>query len=788
MKEIKKSNLKFRIIMLIIIILIYIVASIFIIHMMIVRDSPKAEDGLLAATMNHIMEGPFNMKPFPVESLFIIIGLGTLIPIYLWDTKKKAQERKHYDPDTVQGDAKWLKGAFLRDYNMRFTEPFGQPTHDGKNNMILSKEMFMSLDNRGIADHNNHNSRNANVFVIGGSGSGKTFGLVGPNIMQANTSYVITDPSGELYANYGYFLENQGYHVKCLNLDHMDRGNHYNPFNYIHSDKDVTVLVTTIIANTTPPNQKAGDPFWEKTEITLLNAVIAFLYRYASKDKQNFTSVMNMIRAAEVNEQDDSYQSKLDLMFEKIAVSDPNSFALKQYRNFKQGAGKTMKSILISVLTRLNSFDLEDVARLTSTDDMDLDTIGDKKTAIFVIIPTGETTFNYIASLMYSQLFQRMYHYCENTSVFSQVVYDKNGEVVRTFRAENEDESTKIAEVKAKTFLEKAQKAKLEHDTIYDMWKLTAEDGSVLGYRRTQEEAEKTLTDLKGGWYARLGKRRLPIHVRFLLDEFANTGKIPEFPTKVSTIRKYEISTTIILQSITQLKNMYKEEWETLSGNCDNALYLGGGADESSTKWVSELIGKETRAVMNNSFSNGSSSMSINRQGAELFSASQLREMDEQECVVIQKSLSPYRGPKYNATEHPNWKWCDGTRVYTFNRDRASNIYRDYQKAGEIGFETIALNTSSHGEVEKETPKEEAVKEVKNKISKARAEEFKENVDAGGKQVIEEPKEISTENSLDKAMKAETAEDIKERASSLIEDNEMIASDEIEYIEVHAGT
>ena len=344
MKKKKKSKLPY----VLIITPIYLFICLFIIHFFLVKQEGAVSGGdVFGAAFKDMFTQPFAIFPIPPEALLIIFALSVIVPLFMYETVRRAKDRAHYDPDTVQGSSKWLVGEFLEDYNTRFTEPFGKPTHEGKNNMILSQEMFQSLDNRGIAEHNNYNSRNINVFVIGGSGAGKSFGLVGPNVMQANCSYIVTDPSGELFTNYGHFLEKEGYKVKCFNLDHMDRGNHYNPFNYVHSDKDIAILVTTLIKNTTPPEQHAGDPFWEKTEVLLLNALIAFLWHYGSKAEQNFSSVMKLLRAAGVDENDASYESKLDLLFNDVRKVEPNSYAVSQYDSFKMGAGK--KTLMYSM-------------------------------------------------------------------------------------------------------------------------------------------------------------------------------------------------------------------------------------------------------------------------------------------------------------------------------------------------------------------------------------------------------------------------------------------------------
>lgn len=768
-------------------IIVYLFLVFYILHFFIMqRETDLSFGKLFGAAWEDLLKQPFAILPLPMNGVLIILGMTVIGALLGIDMVKQAQLRKHYDPDTVNGDSKWLLDEFLEDYDRRFTEPFGEKGHDGKGNMILSHDMFMSLDNRGIGDHNNHNSRNANVFAVGGSGAGKTFGLVGPNIMQANCSYVITDPSGELFQNYGTFLERQGYRIKCFNLDHMEWGNHYNPLSYLETDKDIAVLVTTLITNTTPPDQKGGDPFWEKSEVALLNALIAYLVHYCEPIERNFSAVMELLRLAEVNENDDQAESPLDLLFKDIETIDENSYALKQYRTFKMGAGKTLKSILISVSVRLQSFDLEDVANLTDTDDIDLHSIGDERTALFVIIPTGEKTFNFLASMMYAQLFQMSYTYCENTAIFSQCVYDSNNELIRTFRANSEMESERVAKIKAEGFLEKARTATVEHNEEYSLYMIRARDGTCLCYRRTEEDANNALQALQNGYVKRLNKKRLPIHLRFLLDEFANTGKIPEFQEKVATIRKYEISVTIILQSLQQMKNLFENEWEAISGNCDNTIYLGGGADLTTTEWISKLIGKETRTVMNGSVKDGHMEMSYNRTGVELYTPEQLRTMPEDECIVLQKSLDPYRGLKFKATEHKNWKFCDGHERYVFNGERQANLYAEYIRAGEIGLEEADLNMTGHGTPVEDSPEESEVKDAKNKIGEEHAREIRDNMDADGNPIIGGP-ETAEAAPIAERMKVTESEHLKETETSLVEDNELDLYDDFEFGSMSAG-
>ena len=583
----------------IVIAVIYLFVCLLYIHILVAKEDLRVS-GLaeqISAGIDSLTTRPLAIFPLPehaLRNILLATVIGGLLALMFYSSSKS---KRHYNSDTVQGDAKWLKD--LTAYNKKFTEPFGKKSHDGPNNMILSQDLYMSMDNQKIR-------RNMNVFVIGGSGAGKSYNLVGPNLMQANCSYVITDPSGGLFKEYGTFFEYKGYNVKCFNLDHMDRGNHYNPFNYIHSDQDIEILVTTLISNTTPPDKKGGDPFWEKSETALLVALIAYLYHYTNKASQNFSNVMRLMRAADIDENDSAAKSALDYLFDDIEKEDPDSFAVKQYKTFKMGAGKTLKGILISCAVRLQAFDLKDVADLTDTDDIDLDSVGDEKTALFIIIPTGEKTFNFLASMMYSQLFQRLYGYCENTAPYSQLVLDADRQLWKTFRAASpEDKKRAVAEAEA--WFARAKKAKIVKNKEYGWYEMRTSRGELAGYRGTKAEAEKALKKLQGGSVISNSTQsnhgqRVPVHVRMMLDEFANTGKIPEFSEKVATIRKYEISVTIILQSLQQMKNLYKDDWETISGNCDNTIYLGGGADTVTT---CDLLGYEKCPLEENTISSG---------------------------------------------------------------------------------------------------------------------------------------------------------------------------------------
>ena len=519
-----------------------------------------------SAAINSITSNPFNFEiteeGFKTLGVFLFIGaVATALLIF------DGQRNKQTMPGKESGSAKWNDN--LSDYNKKYTEPFGQKINDGEGNMILTQNVFLSMNSKKTRMNNN-------ILVIGGSGSGKSRFLVKPNVLQANSDYVITDPAGELLSSTAHFLENQkGYKIKVFNLVEMAKSDQYNPFNYIRDDLGVLMMINCLIKNTNPGGKSGGDPFWEKSETALLQALCFYLIKYCPKHQQNFTSVMKLLRAAEVDENDPTKKSKLDRIFDEVAVKDPGSIALKQYLTFKMGAGKTLKSILISCSVRLTVFNMKEIESLTKEDTIDLASFGhsDSPQALFVIIPAADDTYNFLVSMMYSQLFETLYYI---------------------------------------------------GDTEY------ADRGS-----------------------------QLPRPVRFLLDEFANIGEIPGFTKKLATMRKYNISCTIILQGLAQLKTMYKDDWETVTSNCDSLLYLGG-QELSTTKEISERLGKSTIIVRNNSRSRGgkgSSSLNFQRTGRELMSTDEIMHMPKDECILFINGLAAFYEKKFEYTKHKNYKY-----------------------------------------------------------------------------------------------------------------------------------
>lgn len=557
-------------------------------HYFTITSMPQYKDAswfdTFPATKAHIQEHPFAIFPIPSQTwtgLLLILIVGMM----LW---VKEQKKKKQAPGEEEGSAKWNDA--ISSYNKKFTDP------KDKQNMILTQEIKLSMDGRKTR-------RNNNILVVGGSGAGKSRFFVKPNVLQANSSYVVTDPSGELLESTGYFMEKKaGYRVRIFNLVQMEFSDHYNPFHYIHTDEDVLAMITTLIRNTTPSGASKGDPFWEKSETALLEAICFYLYYEVREEDQNFSNVMRMMLLAKVKENQEDYKSTLDIMFEQLEKRNPNHIAVKYYKIFKMGAGKTLKSILISATTRLGAFNLGRVQNLTNVDTIDLSTIGDEKTILYVVIPSADSTYNFLVSMMYSQLFSSLY-----------------------FHAENDSEVCK--------------------------------------------------------------HKRLPYEVRFLLDEFANIGEIPDFEKKLATMRKYAISCSIILQNLSQLKTMYKDAWESIIGNCDSFLFLGG-QEQTTLETVSKKLGKRT--IIENGYSRsrggqGSRSESENLKGRDLMTPDEISRMDNNCCILFIRGLFPFFCHKYDYPRHPNYKWTGD------NKDEYLYDYRDASRFKVAGAETAKI-------------------------------------------------------------------------------------------------
>lgn len=568
-----------------------------------------------------------------------------------WDHQTEREMRKHDNPDTVNGEAHLMTLEELQDYQKNMCDPIGKPEYDGKNNMILSKDIRLAID--GFRTR-----RNCNVLTIGGSGAGKSRFFAAPNILQFNTNFVITDPSGELRNDYAKALENAGYEILTLDITDVYRSNRYNPFHYIKEEKDVFILVNTLIKNTTPPKSSSGDPIWENGEKLILEALILYLWHTADESEQTFENVVKMINMAEIDENDATAQSPLDVLFAKLAEQDPENLAVEQYKTFKIAAGKTMKSFLISVGTRMEKFKLSDICYLTGTDDFHFENFADGKKALFIIIPTADTTFNFIVSMLYSQLFTTLYYYVETRAEYGYCAKLGQHNIVKVIQAESRKDS-KRAKKEITAFRNEVRAGlKKEWNDQKKYFEIrTEKTNQLVAWRGTAEAADRLMEKLPDMKIEKCA-RRCPYHVRFILDEFANIGQIPNFSEKLATIRKYEISCAIIIQALSQLKKLYEDDWNSITANCDTKLFLG--CDDTETiEWLLKMLGKKTTTVEQTSYQgNGNGSTSYNKSSLEILTIDQISMMQDDECLVRIRGKRPYYGKKYELTEHPNYAYA----------------------------------------------------------------------------------------------------------------------------------
>ena len=480
----------------------------------------------------------------------VCCGAGLRLAVYL-----RGKNAKKYRHGMEYGSARWGTPKDI--------EPFMAPKFE--DNIILTKTERLMMSNR---PPDPKNARNKNVLVVGGSGSGKTRFWLKPNLLQCHSSYVVTDPKGTIVLECGNVMLKNGYKVRILNTINFKKSMHYNPFSYVHSEKDILKLVTTLMTNTKGEGS-GGDPFWEKSERLLLTALIAYLHYEAPVEEQNFATLLEMLNTMQVLEDDEEYQNPVDLLFEELGKKKPNSFAVRQYKLYKLAAGKTAKSILISCGARLAPFDIQELRDLTMYDELQLDTLGDKKTALFLIMSDTDSTFNFLISMVYTQLFNLL---CDKA------------------------------------------------DDVY------------------------------GG--------KLPIHVRCLIDECANIGQIPNLEKLVATIRSREVSACLVLQARSQLKAIYKDNADTIVGNMDSQIFLGG-SEPTTLKDLSEMLGKETIDAFNTSDTRGNSpsyGTTFQKMGHELLSRDELAVLDGGKCILQLRGVRPFLSDKYDLTQHPNYK------------------------------------------------------------------------------------------------------------------------------------
>ena len=514
----------------------------------------------------------------------LCVGVAAAIAIRL-AVYIKGKNAKKFRKNLEYGSARWGTAEDIK--------PYVDPAFE--NNIILTQTERLTMNSR---PKDPKTARNKNVLIVGGSGSGKTRFWLKPNLLQCTsktypTSFVVTDPKGDIVVSCGHALQKNGYQIKILNSLNFKKSMHYNPFAYIHSEKDILKLVTTLIANTKGEG-KAGDDFWVKAETLLYSALIGYIHYEAPVEEQNFSTLIEFINAMEVREDDEDFKNPVDLMFDELKKRKPDHFAVRQYAKFKLSAGKTAKSILISCGARLAPFDIKELRDLMAYDEMELDTIGDKKTALFLIMSDTDSTFNFVIAILQSQL--------------TNLLCDKA-------------------------------------DDVY------------------------------GG--------RLPVHVRFILDEFANIGQIPQFDKLIATIRSREISASIILQSQSQLKAIYKDNADTIVGNCDTMLFLGG-KEKTTLKEISEILGKETIDSFNTSENRGkeiSHGLNYQKLGKELMTQDEIATMDGGMCILQLRGVRPFFSKKYDITKHPRYKYLsDADKKNTFDVERYIRVQRKKKK------------------------------------------------------------------------------------------------------------
>ena len=522
----------------------------------------------LSNAINHPFSFHWCKDTFKTIFIFLLIyGIG--IGIY-YSTRRNYRKQEEY------GSAKWANPKTI---NKKYADK------DMSQNKILSQNVCIGLNGK-------KHRRNLNTLVIGGSGAGKTRFYGKPNIMQCNTSYVILDPKGEILRDTGALLEKEGYIIRVIDLINMNRSHGYNPFTYIKDDKDVLKLITNLIRNTTPKNSQSTDPFWEKSETALLEALCLYLLNEAPEDEQNFSMIMEMIVAADPKEDDEDYMSPLDYLFYDLEKVKPESLAVKQYKIYKQAAGKTAKSILISVGVRLAAFNLESIMSLTCHDELELEKMGERKTALFAVIPDNDSTFNFLIGMLYTQLFQMLYYSAD-------ILH--NGE--------------------------------------------------------------------------------LPVPVHFVMDEFANVALPDEFDKLLATMRSRQIFVSIIIQNLAQIKALYKDAWESIVGNCDELYYLGGN-EQSTHKFMSEYLGKETldtNTYGKSSGKSGSYSTNYQQAGRELLTADEVRLLNNDYALLFIRGELPIMDKKYDILKHPNVKYTKDGSGITYYHNEIRHTIDDWQ-------------------------------------------------------------------------------------------------------------
>lgn len=696
--------------------------------------------------VDHMTVSPLGIMPFTkytLVNILILTGVFGVGLTYFWfDAKRRDFDRY------ASGNAAFFTD--MKSYNKKYNSPFGNPKDTtGYDNVILAKDLYLSMDTKKTR-------KNLHQIVFGGSGTGKSYSLIKPNGLQMNSSYIFTDPKGELLEELAYPLEENGYEIKVFNVSDMEKSLCYNPYAYIRDANGVRTMVNCIIDNTRGEDAaKGGDnSFWEDSMRALLQAISFYLIETMPPEQRNFTNVMKMLRLASVDENNSNSKSPLDLIFDEYEKENPESMAVKSYKTFRIGSGKTLKNILITCMTRLDVFNMESVGKLTCRDTLKLDEIGRKKQALFIIVPTADKTYNFLAATLYTQLFETLYYLVENEYPESYYLQDKND-----------------------TFLVSKDKSELEVKkkmlSTAEIYKDPFTKRYVVRDSVTETEIESFLTEKSATWFLEhaggkivRGRRTLPYDVRFMLDEFANIGRIPGFVEKISTMRSYKMWCTIILQNLKQLENMYDKNAGTIIGNCDTFIFLGSQEKEMIT-YMQEMMGKTTKRQRSESINNGKQAGSSSYQStqANLMEFNEIREMGDDDCIVFLKGLKPFKSTKFNYREHPMWKYTGDANddfKYRIPYRTTMNDPKDDQKVVDLEIERRQKKDGDEAVITKPI----SVETVLDKVCEGDPKKIKDRVSIDG--AVEKVAETEKEKKLSETQKERAESEIADEESSNI--------------------
>jgi type IV secretory pathway TraG/TraD family ATPase VirD4 len=657
----------------------YLIVLYFTFHMGIVRDgTEKNPFEVMQKAMAHLQSKP--LAVFPMSTYTFTYALSGTVIFWLLYLYIYILEKQRFADKNVGGSAEWYTD--MEGYNKKYTSPFGEkktqkgywdnPEHI-MDNVILAKDLYLSMNGKKTR-------RTIHQVVFGGSGAGKSYSVVKPNGLQMNSNYIFTDPKGELLEDLAKPLEDNGYEIKVFNLSDMKKSLCYNPYCYIRDENGVHQMVNCIVENTKKEGSSPGDQIWDDSMTVLLEAISFFMMEELPIERCNLSTAMDLIRLAQVDENNTSAKSDLDNIFDNLEKKNknagkPESMATKRYKEFRIASGKTLKSVLITTLTRLSVFDYEDVKNLMSTDTIHLEELGCKRQALFIIIPAAETAFNFLAATLYTQLFETLYWQVENKFPSSYLLSDGTD----TYLWEDTEE-----EIREKQKLIPNSKIQFEKNRY-----VVRNGDKVIESFSTEKSAQWFLSHVSGKIIQ--GERTLPYNVRFILDEFANVGKIPGFVEKLSTMRSYKLWCTIILQNLGQLKKMWGDDMSTIIGNCDIFTFLGS-QEKEMLEYIQTMLGSTTKrqknTTLNTGRQQGKMSESYQETKANLLDFNEIREMGDNDCITFLRGERPFYGEKYNLQCHPNYKLSgsysqENKFFIPFDNSKNVNPERDIRQAEE---------------------------------------------------------------------------------------------------------